>query len=284
MKRWFQRIVLILVATALVSFAILEVDLRRTGALDRPLFRGDAAIGYLPLPSQAGRFRNHYPWAFNERSMATSRPFAPDEQARDILLIGDSIVFGDYVDGQTAGPALARVSGATVWPVAAPSWGLANQLTYLEENPDVASAVDDIVFVLNSEDFGPASQWADRYVYARERPWSHAAFALGWHFSIHRGSPIHVKDRGPLGQRLTSLQSRTKARLTFALYPSLAEFAADRPCFALPEGLAATPSICLGRNPAWSAQTYRDELHPRAEAYAVLAQAIAEGMELPIQR
>lgn len=284
MRCWIQRIVLILVVTALTSFAILEVDLRRSGALDRPLFRGDAAIGYLPLPSQAGRFRNHHPWAFNERSMATSRQFAPDAQARDILLIGDSIVFGDYVEGQTAGPALARASGATVWPIAAPSWGLANQLTYLEENPDVVSAVDDIVFVLNSEDFGPASWWADRYVYPRERPWSHAAFALGWYLSINRGAPIHVKDRGPLGQRLAALQSRTKARLTFALYPSLAEFNANRPCFALPEGLRAIPSICLGRNPAWSAGLYRDELHPRAEAHAVLAQAIAEGMDLPIQR
>lgn len=284
MTRWLPRLILILTVAALAFFAILEVDLRRTGALDRPLFRGDAAIGYLPLPSQAGSFRNRHPWIFNARSMQTSRPFAPDEQARDILLIGDSIVFGNYVDGHTAGPELARISGARVWPVAAPSWGLANQLTYLEENPDVANAVDDIVFVLNSEDFGPASQWADRYVYPRERPWSHAAFALGWHFSIDRGSPIHVMDRGPLGQRLASLRSRTKARLTFALYPSLAEFAADRPCFALPEGLAAIPSICLGRNPAWSTGLYRDELHPRVEANAVMARAIAEGMEMPIQR
>lgn len=211
--------------------------------------------------------------------MRTAESFRPDEAARDILLIGDSIVFARHDNAATPGPELARASGARVWPIAAPSWGLANGLTYLEDNPDIAGSVDDIVFVVNSGDFGPASHWVNGYMHPTERPLSFAAYWLGSQFLMGSdGGAIPVTDRGPIGTRLARLRSKTDARLLFLYYPTLDELAAKKPCFEIPAALQSYPGYCLGLDPEWSAGFYLDLVHPNPEASPLLGRAMARAL------
>jgi hypothetical protein len=278
-KRWLGPLSLVLIGFPIALLALIEFEIRRSGLGDRPLYRADAVIGYIPLPLQNGRFANQHAWAFNERSMYTAQRFDTSGDARDILLIGDSLVFGGEFMESTVGPALARTSGARVWPIAAPSWGLANELTYLEENPDVAGGVDDIVFVVNSDDFGPASHWISDYMHPTRRPRSLALYWLGAKFlSGWETSAIPVVDRGPLGRRMAQLRSKTSARLHFIYYPSKDELAANKACFDVPEFMRSYPGYCLGQDPEWSPAIYLDEIHPQIEASPMLGRALARGL------
>ena len=280
LRRWAGPASLFLLGFPLAVLALAEFEIRRSGLGDRPLYRADATIGYIPLPSQRGRFSNRDDWAFNARSMRTAEPFRPDADVRDILLIGDSIVFGGHANAATPGPALARASGARVWPIAAPSWGLANELTYLEDNPDVARAVDDIVFVVNSGDFGPASHWINEYMHRTEEPLSYAAYWLGSQFLMGSDSnAIAVAGRGPPGPRLARLRQVTGARILFLYYPTRDEIDGGQVCFPVPQALRAFPGFCLGMDPEWSTAFYQDLVHPRPEASPLLGRAMARALE-----
>ncbi len=281
MRQRLGLVVLFVLGLPLAILALVEIEVRRSGLGDRPLYRADATIGYIPRPSQHGLFDNRLAWAFNERSMRTDAPFRPDAGARDILLVGDSLVFGWHGNAATIAPALARETGARVWPIAAPSWALANELTYLEHNPDVAQQVDDIVVVVNSGDFGPASNWANNFMHPTKRPLSYAVYWLGSLFLMGwDGDAIPVSDRGPLGPRVERLQRLTKARLLFLYYPTRDELAAGKPCFAVPTFTRRYPGYCLGHDPEWSTAFYQDEVHPRPEASPLLARAIARALAL----
>jgi hypothetical protein len=278
-KRWLGPLGLVLIGFPIALLALIEFEIRRSGLGDRPLYRADAEIGYIPLPRQRGRFANQHDWAFNERSMHTAQRFDTSGDDRDILLIGDSLVFGGHFIESTLGPALARASGARVWPIAAPSWGLANELTYLEDNPDVAAGVDHIVFVLNSEDFGPASHWVNNYMHPTRQPRSFALYWLGAKFRSGGDSgAIPVIDRGPLEKRMVQLSGKTKARLHVFFYPSRGELAANKNCFDMPEFMRSYRGYCLGEDPEWSQSFYLDEIHPRFEAGPLLGRALARGL------
>lgn len=280
LRRWLGLFGLFLAGFPLAVLALAEYQVRSTGLGDRPLYHADAIIGYIPRPSQQGKFKNALEWAFNERSMRTAKPFWPDDKARDILLIGDSLVFGGHDNLSAPGPVLARMTGARVWPIAAPSWGLANELTYLEDNPDVTERVDDIIFVVNSEDFGPASYWVNEYMHPTRRPRSYAAYWLGSQFLMGwNGGAIPVVDRGPLAARLARLRGRTKARFLFLYYPSLDELAGKHGCFEAPEFTKAYPGYCLGQDQEWSPTIYADHIHPRDEANPLLGRAMARALE-----
>ena len=271
---------LLLLGLPIAIMALVEFEIRRSGLGDRPLYRTDSVIGYIPKPSQHGRFANTVEWSFNERSMRNAGPFTPDASARDILLIGDSLVFGRHYEAATPGPELARASGAQVWPIAAPSWGLANELTYLELNPDVARSVDDIVFVVGSEDFGPASYWVNDYMHLRARPRSYALYWLTSQFLMGRDSDaIPVTERGPLAERLERLRQQTKARMLFLYYPTKDELGSGKPCAFVPQVLRTYPVYCLGLDPEWSADFYEDNIHPRADASPLLGRAMARGLK-----
>ena len=279
MRRWIGRIGLFLLGLAITVLVMAEIEVRCSGLGDRPLYRADSSIGYIPRPSQNGRFHNRHDWAFNAHSMRTDQPFRPDPAARDVLLIGDSVIFGGHDNASTPGPALARASGTRVWPVAAPSWGLANALTYLEENDDVVRAVDDIVFVVNSADFGPASHWINGFMHPTKRPLSYAAYWLGSQFLMGwRGNEIPVIDRGTLGLRLDRLQRTTRARVLFVYYPTRDEVISGEDCFAVPEAIRRFPGYCLGRDPEWSLAIYKDLVHPRPEASPLLGRAMARAL------
>lgn len=111
-----------------------EVGLRIAGVTDFPIYDVDDEIGYVPSPSQSGRFLRSHDWVFNEHSMGTARPWSPDAR-QDVLLIGNSIVMGGnpYRQADKLGPLLARQLGDhfAVWPIAAGGWTNVNESVYL---------------------------------------------------------------------------------------------------------------------------------------------------------
>lgn len=167
-------------AAVLLGPVVAELAARASGLTNFPLYIADSHIGYIPAPSQSGSFLHSNDWVFNEISMGTPRPFSPTDTQRDILLVGDSIVYGGNPSAQAErlGPQPAAASGAVVWPIGAGSWGLQNELTYLRDHPEVASSVDEIVFVLNGGDFSGPSMWRSEQTHPRTRPLSALAYLL----------------------------------------------------------------------------------------------------------
>lgn len=164
------RIALGLGAVLLVGGLAAEVGVRVAGLVDFPLYDADANIGYIPKANQRGSFLNKNDWVINDKHMG-AEAFVPDP-AGNILLVGDSIVWGGnpYAKADRLGSRLQALVKGKVWPIAAGSWSLQNQLTYLNANPDVVSQMDTIAFVLNSGDLGPPSSWNCSLTHQRERP------------------------------------------------------------------------------------------------------------------
>jgi hypothetical protein len=95
---------------------------------------------------------------------------------RNVLLFSDSVVYGGnaYRQQERLGPKLqALMQGrGSIWRIAAGSWALRNELAYLRLYPQVLAQVDQVVFVLNSGDFGEASSWSCEL--------THPRFGLPW--------------------------------------------------------------------------------------------------------
>lgn len=142
-----------------------EITVRAVGMVDFLLYEANSEIGYIPAANQKGSFLNKNDWEFNVLNIG-SPAFQPDSRS-DILLIGDSLVFGGnhYKKQERLGPTLqalmqTRTGDAHVWPIGAGSWALRNELTWLRQNPEVLEQVKQIMFVLNNGDFDAASSWS----------------------------------------------------------------------------------------------------------------------------
>ena len=163
---------LLWVAVGVIGAAALgEIGLRLAGVGDFPTYDANPVTGYIPSANQSGRFMGR-DWAFNEHHMGVAQPFEPSAK-RDIVLVGDSIVYGGnpYRQADKLGPVMERsMPGSEVWPIGAGSWALRNELAYLAANPDVIRGADAFVFVLNSGDFQEPSVWVTDATHPRRRP------------------------------------------------------------------------------------------------------------------
>ncbi|MBH1986186.1 MAG: SGNH/GDSL hydrolase family protein [Burkholderiales bacterium] len=285
------------IAMAMVLLVgLAELTLRVIGMVDFPLYHADARIGYVPMASQEGSFLRRNTWAFNEMSMGTARRFDPSAAANDVFLVGDSIVLGGNTLPQ--GSKLASLMEAQqerrVWPIAAGSWALRNELRYIKDHPDVARKVGRLVLVLNSADFGEASSWACELTHPRQRP------ALALLYVARK----YVHDWAPCGSPPQELQVppgdwRAELRhlvdegvvrpadTTVVLYPTRKE--AGEPtlmAWALESRMVELKAvmgdtvrfISVGRDHRWTTDLYRDDIHPSAQGYAVLAKVIGAGL------
>lgn len=285
--KWTWRVAVVLAALSCAG----EAAVRWAGLIDFPIYHADAVIGYVPAPQQHGSFRNVHDWRFNALSMAGPE-FAPTAAA-DVLLVGDSVVLGGngYRAPDRLGPQLARITGDAVWPVAAGSWSLLNELTYLQQHAGVVAQVDKLVWVLNSADFGDASSWACETTHPRSRP----VFGLLY---IVRKLLTDSTDCGqtPAALRVPPLQwqpqlqawAKTRpadgAALAVFLYPNRSESQQsahlaqnlEQQAGALQRALGAGVAVySVGRDPRWHAGLYRDSIHPTEQGMAVLAAVIA---------
>jgi hypothetical protein len=91
---------------ALAALPVAEGGVRAFGLVDFPLYEANAQIGYIPAANQEGSFLNKNAWQFNALHMGAPA-FAPNP-ARDVLLVGDSLVYGGnaYRQSERLGPTL----------------------------------------------------------------------------------------------------------------------------------------------------------------------------------
>jgi len=287
-----------------VVFAVLwvaaELKVRQQGVVNFPLYDVDQEIGYIPRPNQKGVYLNRISWEVNEKNM-TSGPWKPNQKL-DLLLIGDSIVWGgqDYRHEQKLGPQLqAQLPDWSVWSVGASSWSIWNEIAYLQRNPDVVEAADLILWVLNSGDFGARALFVTDANTPRSRPWNANLYALRKYVlppafkqwvrgGVRRLLPnpqdamVDTKDSvARLEKFLQELGANGKKTLIL-LYPRRIELAQGKG--ALDEFLQTlrgiqSPGLEVldGRTlEAWGEENYRDEIHPTAEGNNRLAHALAK--------
>jgi len=285
MRRFLLRAMLAI--AILVGF--LELGVRLAGVVSFPLYHADARIGYIPKPSQEGGFLRTNTWAFNELSMGVARRFDPSAAARDLLLVGDSIVLGGNTLPQESKLAarLESSQGRRVWPIAAGSWALLNELQYLKDHPDVPRSVGHIVFVLNSGDFDQASSWACDLTHPRDPPPVALLYAARKY--VHNWAPCGLPPAGllvPPGDWRQELKQLIEAglvnpgRVTVVLYPNRKEaldpkLMRQRLETHVPELKAILGErlrlINVAHDPRWDAGLYRDDIHPTQEGYQIFA-------------
>jgi hypothetical protein len=265
-----------------------EIGMRMMGIIDFPLYHADSKIGYIPKPNQSGSFMRKNDWAFNSRSMAAPEfNGSASDGVRDVLLIGDSIVYGGnpYRAEERLGPSLTRDSKFRIWPISAGSWSLQNELTWLQANRDVVENVDDIVFVLNNGDIAPASSWGCTWTHPKGAPVSAVWFTVAKHLLKAKceGTPddlqVPAQDVPAMLQAfLKSLPPRV--RVSVMLYPdrgeakSAAVMQAGLGQMEVPlRAVGVERIVFVGRDPSWAscADCYRDPIHPTPEGNQRLA-------------
>jgi len=274
--------------------------------VDFPIYEVDQGIGYIPRASQEGSFLNRFSWKVNEKNMAAGS-WAPNQKP-DLLLIGDSIVWGgeDYRHEEKLGSALQDcLPHWSVWSVGASSWSIPNEVEYLRRNPEVVEATELVIWVLNSGDFLSKTQFLTDANTPRSRPWSANLYAIRkyilptgfkkWLRSLVNrirpsqesapSDPAVVEDQ--LAEAVDALSAKGKPVLILA-YPSLSELASGR---ANERGVRTEYEKLLSRlekikNPGtkvvdgchlkgWGPEDYGDPIHPTPNGNRRLGAALA---------
>jgi lysophospholipase L1-like esterase len=234
-----------------------------------------------------------------------SGPFEPDRREGDVLLLGDSLVFGGNPLDQTEtwGAQLEAAMGGSVsvWAMGAPSWSSANEVVWLRRHDEILPKMEAVVWVLNSGDFFGRSQWSSSLDHPLASPWSHAVWAV-----LKYGMPrIYPQWRRPAvvhdavfanegvvrayWREFLGQMSREKPHLRwcFVLYPNQYELARTESapvwkvwCDGV-KGLVAESGLkgwveVLGEREGWRPEYYRDFIHPNAEGNRVLANKTSE--------
>lgn len=267
----------------------IEIAVRASGLVDFPLYDANKEIGYIPKPSQAGSFLHKNIWQFNSLSMG-SGPFKPSSGI-DVLLIGDSVVLGGnpYKQQDRLGPVLQIESKHAVWPISAGSWSISNELIYLKAHPDVLKDIDTFIFVLNSGDFQGPSSWGCETTHPREYPYSAAYYVFKKYIydfqpctGVLKELTVAEGDWKTALKEFFEFETVKGKPVSFFLYPNKKESAGSIEVSTF-EGYAAdllqasngrAHVFSIFRDPRWSEQFFRDEIHPTVEGTKVLASII----------
>lgn len=267
-----------------------ELITRALGMIDLPIYDANSLIGYIPASNQQGSFLNSHDWQFNELHMGAVK-FAPS-RTTDILLIGDSIVHGGNPLSQSdrLGPQLQKATSKVIWPISAGSWSLRNELSYLRLNPDVLKQIDSIIFVLNSGDFTEASSWKCELTHPRKQPTSALWYILNkyvYSFECCDQIPLGLEvPPGNVWDELADLVKSTQLKPLYIIYPTKTEtlntnlriqkFAANSEKLS---SIGNRTLFFVAEGTRWSAEFYRDDIHPTAEGNAVLANIIKDAIQ-----
>ena len=206
------------------------------------------------------------------------------------------MVFGGnlYRQNEKLGPQLqsALPQPAQVWPIAAGSWALRNELAWLSANLGVVEQMSAIVLVVNSGDFAEASSWSCELTHPTHKP----AFALGYLFEKYvytfrpcdglTPSALKVPP-GDLRKELQVFLSGRADKVLFAWYPDKAEQAdvtlrkaTQDAQLALLQSAGANPKnlVSIADDKRWTAAIYKDGIHPLPEGNQVLAQVLKDAL------
>jgi len=286
-------------ALLLTGMLIAEMLVRCLGLIDFPVYEANSMIGYIPAAGQHGSFLNKNKWEFNSLHMGASE-FTPSS-ALDVLLVGDSVVFGGngYRQQDRLGPVLqdnlqASLPGVAVWPISAGSWALRNELAWLRQNPQVPAQVDRVLFVVNTGDFGEASSWSCEATHPRTKPtvalwYLFNKYVYAFEACSHVPAGLQVPP-GNLATELKSFLLLYSDKTAFVLYPDRAE--TENPALAqarFAAGLAlltasgARSIVQLAGNEHWRIEFYKDEIHPSSEGDRVLGSILAKVVESTLE-
>jgi hypothetical protein len=282
-KRWK-----FLLAAVVVSVVMAETVPRALGMVDFPIYEVNDRIGYIPAPFQSGSFLNKNEWYLNSLSMASVEEFAPSENIDDVLLIGDSIVWGGngYRWEDRLAEQMKTMTAAQVWSVSAGSWAIVNELNYLEDHPEVVQDVDRLVFIVNEGDFGAPSSWRSPYTHPREKPISAFFYLLNKYILEPDVAPtpenLLVAAEDPI-EKLHSFVDSCECSVDFWIYPTRAEVNGKKTRLSTGEMRMTLRSV-LPENrihevidlEGWSDDIYKDSIHPTLEGFGILAGAISE--------
>lgn len=282
-------------AAILVLLLLAEVGLRWAGVINFPVYSTDDQIGYIAAPQQSGAFLRKNRWELNAQSMGTGA-WAPNGD-KDVLLLGDSLVWGGNPldQPQKLGPQLeSQLAGWRVWPASAGSWAVLNEITYLHRHPDVVAQADQLVWILNTGDFGNRTQWSSESTHPKTIPVSALGYVVQKYVvpRIFASGPkeveavppsIHLDSVNAFKDELQKLHGR---KILVVLYPDRKELAAESPLYVdFKKAMVGAMGDCcqlveLRSQPGWNASLYRDEIHPTAEGNQVLAGILRKGMGL----
>lgn len=250
-----------------------------------PTYQVSDEVGFIQRPNTSGRF-GEARWVFNELSQGVSRPFAPSD-ARDIALLGDSVVYGGMRldQGRRLGPVLERKTGWAVWPSAAGGWALANELAYLRRNPEIVAGVDDLVFVVNSADFVHPTRFCSDLLTPRKPPFLTLSYFAVRGAAFKLAPPECERPDGQPPELVEAWREMVSAGkpVTVVLYPNAAEFADParrRTAFAPAEQLKGdgVRFVDVADDQRWSASFYKDDIHPDEAGTRVLAEVIRDAL------
>ena len=272
------------VAAALGTGIILELSLRLL--LDFPLYGADNEVGYFVLPDQHGSYLGVNDWSFNAQGMGVSEDYRPGA-GMDVLLIGDSLVFGgNPVDqAERLGPLIEQRTGWETWPISAGSWALQNELAYLARYPEAVGTADAIVFVVNSKDFAKPSSWASQYTHPLAKPQIYLLYLFG---KLLPGDQARSPERltvhpwPNLAGKWRDFVRQSKAPVVVVAYPHLPEVGGD--CEWLPAWMAqGSRTACYGSDGTVRVSSYLDDIHPDTEGRRALAAFIEEQVKSVMQ-
>lgn len=285
-------------AIVVVGLGGVELATRATGVVDFPLYEADDAIGYILAPDQSGTFLNKNSWNLNEKSI-NAGPWEPKGD-RDILLVGDSLVWGGNPQdqGDRLGAQMEKIlPDWAVWPISAGSWSVGNQLVYFERNPDVLEEGDIIVWVLNRGDLSAASQWTQESTHPRSRPASAFLYAFDKYvrprvFKRAKPAPeptgLEVSKNPYLDEEtITEFRKFVAAQVAerdvkflFLAYPGKSLVSGEDDEKKMYETFLERLDQAVGQygvvydlrdSAVWTADLYRDQIHPNVEGNTVLA-------------
>jgi hypothetical protein len=281
----------------MAALVLSELAVRLSGIADFPIYAISSDIGYIPAPSQAGRFLHENDWVYNEHSMGVARKWRAGPC--NLLLIGNSVVMGGNVFKQEdkLGPSLQKILGdqTEVWPLGSGQWSNVNETAYLEEHQEVVDGSPYFIWEYMAGGLSEATAWQGPLLFPNARP-SWATWYVAKRYLFPRAFGYSLIETRPNGlpsdadivrfdkmlSRLTS-SSATSAGIVF-LYPSEAELKIARSGRDwLPERktidvIAATHHlhvVDVAAEPSWRASLYRDGTHPTLEGNRVLTEILA---------
>jgi len=288
-ETWRRRKLLVSAAIAggllVGGLAAAEIGARAVGAVDFATYDANPVTGYIPTANTSGRLLGR-DWVFNEHHMGVAARFAPTP-ATDVVLIGDSLVYGTsaYRQSQRLGPSLEALSGVTVWPVGAGSWSVANEVAYLNANPEVVASADRLIFIVNYADIQSGSVWKSDLTHPRHHPLSAVAYLAAKKLFQPPSDDPRFGEEGPVLAQWRDFTARYGRRIDVILYPNKVMLSDPAKLNAYRERLAllAAPNVVfhdLSRDPRWTPEDYMDSIHPKAGSVIKVARFADEALHL----
>lgn len=157
---------------AIIAVLALELLLRFLKVMDVPLYEVDDDIGYVLKASQQGSFLRSNAWRTGKLSTLNS---SLEDGEQGILVLGDSIVVGDIKTPNSASliGQLQKHLETTEYSIAAAgagSWGILNEIAYLNRIFQEPRSIKLLVWVINAGDAYYRSKWSSDFQHPRRRP------------------------------------------------------------------------------------------------------------------